>query len=137
MNKKISDKDKEDWENFLRDKEKIPNKDFIVNKKIIIVIKVTTLSLERIKIFCKLIKKNSTGTYNVSIGKKIYLNQIIKWLNYYNKNDYKHVELQKTHNNDSFTLNNQKLMNKISIPNRIVDLKNDCKMISKNFFNNK
>ena len=34
MIKKISDKDKKDWENFLKDKEKIPNKDFIVNKKI-------------------------------------------------------------------------------------------------------
>ena len=34
MNKKISYKDKEDWENFLKNKEKIPNKDFIVNKKI-------------------------------------------------------------------------------------------------------
>ena len=34
MNKKISDKDKKDWENFLKNKEKIPNKDFIVNKKI-------------------------------------------------------------------------------------------------------
>ena len=32
MIKKISDKDKQDWENFLRNKEKIPNKDF-VNKK--------------------------------------------------------------------------------------------------------
>jgi len=32
--KKISDKDKKDWENFLKNKEKIPNKDFIVNKKI-------------------------------------------------------------------------------------------------------
>ena len=32
MNKKISDKDKQDWENFLKNKEKIPNKDF-VNKK--------------------------------------------------------------------------------------------------------
>jgi len=30
--KKISDKDKQDWENFLKNKEKIPNKDF-VNKK--------------------------------------------------------------------------------------------------------
>jgi|TARA_B110000914_G_scaffold111570_1_gene97632 DNA-nicking Smr family endonuclease len=30
--KKISYKDKEDWENFLKNKEKIPNKDF-VNKK--------------------------------------------------------------------------------------------------------
>ena len=34
MNKKISNKDKEDWKNFLNDKEKIPNKDFIYKKKI-------------------------------------------------------------------------------------------------------
>ena len=33
MIKKISDKDKKDWENFLKNKEKIPNKDFIINKK--------------------------------------------------------------------------------------------------------
>ena len=32
MIKKISDKDKKDWENFLKSKERIPNKDF-VNKK--------------------------------------------------------------------------------------------------------
>ena len=32
MINKISDKDKEDWENFLKNKDKIPNKDF-VNKK--------------------------------------------------------------------------------------------------------
>ena len=32
MIKKISDKDRQDWENFLKNKEKIPNKDF-VNKK--------------------------------------------------------------------------------------------------------
>ena len=32
MIKIISDKDKQDWENFLKNKEKIPNKDF-VNKK--------------------------------------------------------------------------------------------------------
>jgi DNA-nicking Smr family endonuclease len=29
LNKKISDKDKEDWENFLNNREKIPNKDFV------------------------------------------------------------------------------------------------------------
>ena len=34
MNKKISDKDKEDWENFLNNKEKIPNKDYIHKKNI-------------------------------------------------------------------------------------------------------
>ncbi len=32
MIKKITDKDKEDWDNFLKNKEKIPNKDFI-NKR--------------------------------------------------------------------------------------------------------
>jgi|TARA_B110000438_G_C15393349_1_gene470038 DNA-nicking Smr family endonuclease len=31
--KKISDKDKNDWENFLKDKAKIPNKDFVNKKK--------------------------------------------------------------------------------------------------------
>jgi DNA-nicking Smr family endonuclease len=30
----ISDKDKQDWENFLKDKEKVPNKDFVNKKKI-------------------------------------------------------------------------------------------------------
>ena len=34
MIKKISDKDKKDWENFVFNKEKIPNKDFISSKKI-------------------------------------------------------------------------------------------------------
>ena len=29
MNKKISDKNKEDWENFLKSRDKIPNKDFV------------------------------------------------------------------------------------------------------------
>ena len=29
MNKKLSDKDKKDWDNFIKDDEKIPNKDFI------------------------------------------------------------------------------------------------------------
>ena len=34
MIKKISDKDKKDWQNFISNKEKIPNKDFISQKKI-------------------------------------------------------------------------------------------------------
>ena len=33
MIKKISDKDKKDWENFISNKEKIPNKDFVFQKK--------------------------------------------------------------------------------------------------------
>ena len=34
MIKKISDKDKQDWEKFLKDDEKIPDKDFFLKKKI-------------------------------------------------------------------------------------------------------
>ena len=34
MIKKISDNDKEDWENFLKNKEKLPNKDFVNRKNI-------------------------------------------------------------------------------------------------------
>ena len=34
MIKKISDKDKQDWENFIKDKERIPNKDFVKKKNI-------------------------------------------------------------------------------------------------------
>ena len=34
MIKKITDKDKQDWEKFLKDEEKIPDKDFIIKKKI-------------------------------------------------------------------------------------------------------
>ncbi|MDA7770495.1 Smr/MutS family protein [Candidatus Pelagibacter sp.] len=34
MNKKISDKDKKDWEDFLNSSEKIPNKDFVYKKNI-------------------------------------------------------------------------------------------------------
>ena len=33
MIKKISDKDKKDWENFVNNKERVPNKDFISQKK--------------------------------------------------------------------------------------------------------
>jgi DNA-nicking Smr family endonuclease len=31
--KKISDKDKQDWDSFIKNKEKIPNKDFVNKKK--------------------------------------------------------------------------------------------------------
>ena len=84
-----------------------------------------------------LVKNNAKGTYNISIGKKIYLKEIVKWLNYHNAKRYNYVKLNKSSNNESFTLNNQKLMNKINIKNSIDDLKSDCKMISKKFFKNR
>ena len=33
MNDKISDKDKQDWQNFLTSKDQLPNKDSLLNKK--------------------------------------------------------------------------------------------------------
>jgi len=91
-----------------------------------------------IKKFCEildqLIKKNISGTYNVSLGKKVYLSKILKWLNYYNVKNFKTIKLKKPFNNICFTLNNDKLMNQIKIKNRLTDLENDCKIISKKFF---
>ena len=40
-------------------------------------------------------------------------------------------------NNDSFTLNNKKLMREIKIKNNTLELKNECLRISKNFFTKK
>ena len=69
------------------------------------------------EIIFKIIKLNIIGTYNVSLGKKVYLNDLVKWLNIFNS--------------DSFTLNNQKLMKKLKIKNSLSELKKDCITISK------
>ena len=84
------------------------------------------------------IKKDIFGVYNISIGKKIYINKIIKWLNYYNKNKCKIVKLKKNlRNKDNFTLNNKKLMKIISFKYSINDLEKYCKKISKIYFKKK
>ena len=81
------------------------------------------------------IKKDISGIYNISIGKKIYLNKIIEWLNYYNKNKCKIVKLKKNlSNKDNFTLNNEKLMKIISFKYSINDLEKYCKYISRIYF---
>ena len=86
------------------------------------------------QIVLELIKKNSFGIFNVSLGKKIYTNQLIIWLNFYNLKNVKIINLKKSFNNDSFTLDNKKLMHKIKIKNDVMDLKNECLKISKGFF---
>ena len=86
------------------------------------------------QIVLELIKKNSFGLFNVSLGKKIYLNQLITWLNFYNSKKIKIINSKNSFNNDSFTLNNKKLMHKIKIKNDVIDLKNECLRISKSFF---
>ncbi len=91
-----------------------------------------------IKKFCEIIfqlmNKNANGIYNVSLGKKVYMTQIINWLNYYNKKKMKMIRLKKGFNNDIFTLNNRKLMNKIKIKNDLNELKIECIKLSKKIF---
>ena len=83
----------------------------------------------------KLITIKATGTYNLSTGKKIYLNDIIKWLNFYNKKPFKIINNRDfKFNKDSFYLNNKKIIEKNKIKIKISDLRNDCKRISKNYF---
>ena len=87
--------------------------------------------------FCQILKKiieiKLTGTYNVSIGQKVYLNDLISWLNKFNK---KKLKLRKNINfkNESFYLNNKKLMSKIKIQNSLDELKRFCLKYSKKKF---
>ena len=83
----------------------------------------------------KLIQKRLIGVFNVSIGKKIYLNNIVGWLNKFNKQ--KKLRLIKNkQKTDSFYLNNKKLMSKISVKNLESHLMKHCFKISKKIFVN-
>ena len=86
------------------------------------------------QIVFELIKKNSFGLFNISLSKKVYINQLITWLNFYNSKKIMVIKKKNSFNNDSFTLNNKKLMRKIKIKNDVMDLKNECLRISKSFF---
>ena len=81
-----------------------------------------------------LIKKNAYGIFNVSLGRKVYLANIVKWLNFFNKKKINYIKGDKDMNLDSFTLNNQKLKKIINYKILMTDLKKDCLNISKNFF---
>ena len=81
-----------------------------------------------------LIQKKAFGIINVSMGKKVYLKNIVKWLNFFNKKDYKYIHEDKGMNLDSFTLNNKKLNKIINYKILLIDLKKDCLKISKKIF---
>ena len=72
------------------------------------------------------------GTYNVSIGRKVYLNDLLKWLNKFNKKDF--IKRSKNIKDDNFFLNNKKLMSKLKIKNSISELKKYCFKMSKKKF---
>jgi len=93
-----------------------------------------------VNMFCEIVEKliigNAYGIYNVSLGKKIFLKNIISWLNYYNKKEVRLVDSDKDYKPDNFTLNNDKLINTINIKNTIQDLKKYCIKLSKELFKN-
>ena len=86
------------------------------------------------EIILKLIKNKAYGIYNVSLGKKVYLNDIIKWLNFYNNKKIRRTLVNNSFNQDNFTLNNEKLRNKIKIRINISELRDECKKLSKKEF---
>lgn len=88
-----------------------------------------------IKIFYRIIKNKLIGTYNVSLGRKIYINEILKWLNFNNLNKNKFFQKKNINPKDSFTLNNKKLMKKIKIKIYKYEIKNFCKAIGKIIYN--
>ena len=86
--------------------------------------------------FCEIIKNmiisNVVGTYNVSIGKKVYLNDLIGWLNKFNKK--KLITIKNLNKKDSFFLNNKKLRSKIRMNNSIESLKKYSYELSRKLF---
>ena len=88
------------------------------------------------EIIFKLIKKNVVGIYNVSLGQKVYLNELISNLNFHNQNKFKIVNIPEKFNNDCFYLNNKKLLKTIDVKISLSDLKRYCRLLSNIYFNN-
>ena len=70
----------------------------------------------------------------MSLGKKVYLNKIVNWLNFYNSRKVVRIDSINSFNNDNFTLNNKKLKNKINFDNSLVKLRKECLSLSKQIF---
>ena len=87
------------------------------------------------KIFSLILKKKLIGIFNVSLGKKIYLKDLLGWLNKNNDFKNKYICLPTSKKNSkqvSFTLNNKKISNRINYKPQKKDLKQYCMELSKN-----
>jgi dTDP-4-dehydrorhamnose reductase len=86
-------------------------------------------------IFLKIIQKNLKGVFNISLGKRVYVKEILQWLTSACKKSLKSKDFnKKTFNNDSFTLNNTKLKKILNISINKEDLKIYCLSISRKIF---
>tara|TARA_B100001057_G_scaffold473095_1_gene537140 strand:+ start:3074 stop:3874 length:801 start_codon:yes stop_codon:yes gene_type:complete len=91
------------------------------------------LSIDKFcEIIKKIIQKNLKGVFNVSLGRKVYLNDLINWLNKFNNKNFikKNINIK----NECFYLNNKKLMSKIKIRNSVSELRKYCLKLSKEKF---
>ena len=80
----------------------------------------------------KIFKTQIYGIYNLSLGKKIYLKEIVAWLNV---SKIRRIIVNETiDKNNSFTLSNKKLSSKINIDFKKNDVKKFCVKISNNNF---
>ena len=80
------------------------------------------------------LKYNLSGTYNLSLGKKIYLSELINWLNFHSKENNIFTSKKKNLSKIekfSFTLNNNKLAKKIKFKPSKKELKFYCIKLSK------
>ena len=91
-----------------------------------------------IKQFSKIIslivlKDLKRGIFNVSLKHKVYTYEILHWLTYFKKKKIK-ILYTKKNNNDSFTLNNDKLCRKLDIKLKKIDVKKYCYELSSKYF---
>ena len=86
------------------------------------------------EIVLKLIFKNTVGSFNVSMGKRVYLSKLINWLNYYNTKNFVCIDLTSKYDKDCFYLNNDKLKKSINVRISLKELEKYCKEVSKKFF---
>lgn len=86
------------------------------------------------KIIFFILKKKLNGVYNVSLGQKIYIREILNWLNKrnINKNNFIYINKKKDElNKYSFSLNNSKLSREINYKPKKIELKRFCLKLSK------
>ena len=88
------------------------------------------------RIIDSIIKKKVFGTFNVSIGKKVYLRELNNWLlsSIKNKKKFKIIKIKDHKKKQSFYLNNSKIKKKINMNITISDLIKECIKLSKRIF---
>ncbi len=88
------------------------------------------------RIIDSIIKKKIFGTFNISIGKKVFLRELNNWLlsSIKNKKKFKIIKIKDHKKKQSFYLNNSKIKKKINIKITISNLKKECIRLSKRIF---